>query len=126
MRQVGRPGGLALAVLLALVFGGCGPGAPPASSSTEEAKVKGKVTLKGYALGKVEVRFNAANINRKSAPAAMAVTNDDGSYEITTFVGENTITLGGAALSKRSKELAYFNKSFDVQSGDNTFDIAIP
>ena len=126
MRQVGRPGGLALAVLLALVFGGCGSGAPPASSSTEQAKVKGKVTLKGNPLGKVEVRFNASNINRKSAPAAMAVTNDDGSYEITTFVGENTITLGGAALSQHSKDLTYFNKSVDVQSGENTVDIDIP
>jgi hypothetical protein len=126
MSQVGRPGMLALAVLLALALalGGCGSGAPPASSSTEQAKVKGKLTLKGNPLGKVEVRFDASNINRTAT--AMAVTNDDGSYEVTTVVGENTITLGGPGASQHSKELTYFNKLVEVTSGENTVDITIP
>ena len=125
MRQAGRPGGLALAVLLSLAFGGC-DGPPRASSSTEQAKVKGKLTLQGKPLAKVEVRFNAANINRKSAPMATAVAGDDGSYELTTLVGANMISLGGAALSKQSKKLAYFNKSVDLTAGENTVDLPIP
>jgi len=126
MSQTGRTGGLALALLLALTLVGCGSGAPPASSSMEEATVKGKVKQRGNPLAKLEVRFNASNINRKGAPAAMAVTNDDGSYEVTTVVGENTITFGGPAVSKYSKQLIYFNKSVDVQSGENTVDIEVP
>ena len=120
-----RPVMLVPALLLALALVGC-DGTPPASSSTDQAKVKGKLTLKGQPLAKVEVRFNAANINRKSAPTAMAITNDDGSYEITTLVGDNTISLGGAAVTRYSRQLAYFNRSVDVQAGENTVDLTIP
>jgi hypothetical protein len=126
MRQVGRTGGLALALLFALAVGGCGDGAPPASSSLEPATVKGKVKQRGNPLAKLEIRFNAANINRKSAPEAMAITNDDGSYEVTTVVGENTITFTGPAVSKYSKQLIYFNKAVDLQAGENTVDIEVP
>ncbi len=124
MSQTGRTGGLALALLLALTLVGCGSGAPPVSSSMEEATVKGKVKQRGNPLAKLEVRFNASNINRQSS--AMAVTNDDGSYQVTTVVGENTITFGGPAVSKYSKQLIYFNKSVDLQSGENTVDIEVP
>jgi hypothetical protein len=123
MRYVGWLGGLALAGLIAL--SGC-DGTPPASSSTEQATVKGRLTLKGNPLGKVEVQFNPANINRKSGSLAKAITEDNGTYEITTHVGENTITLSGAAVSQHSKALTYFNKSVDVKSGENTVDIPIP
>lgn len=123
MRQVGRLGGLALAALF--ILGGCDSGAPPASSSTEQAKVKGKVTYKGKAMAKVEVKFNPANVNRKSAPTATATTGEDGTYEITTLVGENTITLGGPAVSKNAA-LGYFSKTTDLKGGDNPLDLDIP
>jgi len=125
MRQVGRLGGLALAVLLAL--GGCdGSGAPSASSSTAQAKAKGKVTLNGKPLAKVEVRFNAANVNRKTAPTATAIAGDDGSYEVTTLVGENMISLGGPEVSKHSKQLTYFSQSANLTAGENKVDLDIP
>ena len=126
MRQVGRLGGLALAALLAL--GGCdgSGGRPPASSSTEQAKVKGKVTLKGKPLAKVEVRFNPANVNRKSAPTA-------------TAIAERRRLLRGHDPRRREhrlprrpggdqepQQLTYFNKSVDVKAGENTVDLAIP
>ena len=125
MRQIGQVGGLALAVCLTL--GGCdgSGGAPTASSSTAQAKVKGTVTQKGKPLAKVDVKFNPANVNRKSAPSVTATTGDDGSYEITTLVGENTVSLGGAAMSKDAK-LMYFSKTIDVKAGDNPFDITFP
>ncbi len=124
MRQAGRLGGLALAALMAL--GGCdGSGAPAASSSTEQAKVKGKVSLKGKPLAKVEVTFNAANVNRKSAPSVSATSADDGTYELTSLVGDNTVSLGGAAASKNG-QLTYFSKSVNLKGGENTFDIDIP
>jgi hypothetical protein len=125
MKWFGRLGGLALATLFAL--GGCdgSGGAPPASSSTEKATVKGKVTVKGKPLAKADVRFNAANINRKTGAIASTTTGDDGSYEVTTLVGENAVTLGGAAPAKDAK-LMYFSKTIDVKAGDNPFDIDIP
>ena len=48
------------------------------------------------------MRFNAANVNRKSAPTATATTMDDGSYEVTTLVGENSVSLAGVARPKDS------------------------
>jgi hypothetical protein len=126
MGQTGRTGGLALALLLALTLVGCGDGTPPASSSLEPATVKGKVKQRGTPLAKLEIRFNATNINRREAPEAMAITNDDGSYEVKTVVGENTITFTGPAVSKYSKQLIYFNKSVDLQAGENSVDIEVP
>ena len=131
MRQVRRPCGLApaglFALALGLALGGCDGSSPPrASSSTARATVKGKVTLKGKPLAKVEIRFNAANVNRKDAPTSSGVANDDGLYEVTTLVGENSISFGGPTAAKNARGLAYFNKSVDLKAGDNTVDIDIP
>ena len=123
MTQVGRLGGLALAAVFA--FGGCGSGAPPASSSTEQATVKGKVTYKGNPLAKVEVRFNPANINRKTAAVVTATTGDDGAYTISTLVDENIITLGGAVATS-NPTINYFMLKVDVKPGENTVDLPVP
>jgi hypothetical protein len=45
--------------------------------------------------------------------------------EVTTFVGENTVTLGGRALQKIT-QLQYTAKSLDVKEGENTFDLLLP
>ncbi|WP_422928421.1 hypothetical protein [Singulisphaera sp. PoT] len=108
-----------------LATAGCaGNSAPAASSSMEQAQVKGKVTLGGKALGKVQVRFNPANTNRKTAPTAIAETNQDGTYELTTLRGENAVSVGGKPLVKKP-QYQYFSKTFDVQSGSNSFDIEL-
>lgn len=126
MRRAEWWDGIVLAGLLAVAVAGCdGSGAPPASSSSEQAKVTGKVTEKGKPLAKIEVRFNAANINRKSAPTVTAMTGEDGSYTITSLVGQNSVTLGGAAASKNSR-IAYFSKPVELKAGENTVDIDIP
>jgi hypothetical protein len=87
--------------------------------------VRGKVTLKGRPLARAEIHFNSANVNRKTAPTVTATIGDDGSYEVTTFVGENTITLGGPAL-RRNTRLQYTAKTLDVKDGENTFDLVLP
>jgi hypothetical protein len=89
------------------------------------AKVKGRVTLRGKPLAKAEIQFNPANVNRKFAATVTANIGNDGSYEITTLVGENTVTLGGRALGK-NVQLQYLAKTLDVKEGENTFDIPIP
>ena len=117
------------ALCLAVTFACCGcgatSGAPPASSSTTQAKVKGKVTLNGKPLAKAEIRFNPANVNRKTAPTATATIGGDGSYEATTLVGENTVTLGGPVLRK-NVQIQYTARTLDVKEGENTFDLPLP
>jgi hypothetical protein len=112
---------------IALACCGCGGsiGAPTASSSTTEAKVKGVVTRSGKPLAKAEIRFNPANVHRKTAPMAMATTGPDGRYEVTTLVGENAVSLGGRTVRKNT-ELQYTAKVLDVQEGENTFDLRLP
>jgi len=118
---ISLPQGLLAAALL--ISPGCGGAqAPPVSSSTDQAQVKGKVTLNGKAVDKAQVKFNPANVNRKTAQTVVAETKEDGSYEITTLVGENTVTVGGRALAKKPQS-QYFAKSFDVQAGSNSLDI---
>lgn len=123
MVRTGRLGGLAVAVLLAI--SGCGDGAPPATSSTEQVKVKGAVTHKGKPVPKVEVRFNPANVNRRSAASVTATSGDDGKYELSTLVGENTVSLTGAVTTK-NPALAAYTRSVDLKAGDNTIDIEVP
>jgi hypothetical protein len=110
-----------------LAFCGCdGPsGAHHASTSTTQANVKGKVTLKGKPLAKAEIRFNSANVYRKTASTATATIADNGYYEIKTLVGENTVTLVLPAIRKNAK-LQYMAKTLDVQEGENTFDLHLP
>jgi hypothetical protein len=120
-----RLAGLFLAA--AFICWGCdGPrGTPAASSSMTLAKVKGRVTLRGKPLTKAEIQFNPANVNRKSAPTATAKIGNDGSYEITTLVGANTVTLGGRGIGKNVR-LQYLAKTLDVKEGENTFNIPLP
>ncbi len=115
-------------LFLATAFAFCGcdgaGGAPRASSSTTQARVKGRVTVKGKPLARAEIRFNAANVHRKSAPMATATINADGSYEVTTLVGENTVTLNGPALRK-NVGLQYAATTIEVREGENTFDLTL-
>ncbi|HEY2158830.1 MAG TPA: hypothetical protein VGH33_24575, partial [Isosphaeraceae bacterium] len=120
---------IGLVLILTASLGSCGctgsGGAPSASSSITQARVKGRVTLKGKPLARAEIRFNPANIHRRTAPTATATTGDDGAYEVTTLVGENTVTLGGRALGKKAQS-QYTAKTLDVVEGENTFDLPLP
>jgi hypothetical protein len=125
MTQVGRLGGLILTVFF--TFGGCDAsgGGSTASSSTEQAKAKGKVTYKGKPLANVQVLFNPANVNRASAALVTATTGADGSYEITSLAGGNVVTLRGASVSK-DPSLTYFSKPVDLSTGENSVDVDVP
>ncbi len=125
MRQVVRLGGLALAAVFASADCGCSDGTPSASSSTVQATVKGKVTHKGKPLAKVGVMFNPANVNRKSAASVTTTAGADGAYEITTLVGENTVSLVGPVATKKPV-LNYFNLAVDVKAGENAIDLNVP
>ena len=104
---------------------GCGSGAPYAESSRTEAKVSGRVTAAGKAISKGQVIFDPANINRRSEPARTAEIHQDGTYELTTLIGANRVTV--AIPARRSKKGAPdVQHVCEVQSGENTFNIALP
>jgi hypothetical protein len=121
-RGIGR---LLLAATLACWGCDGSSGDPQASSSATQASVKGKVTLKGKPLAKAEIRFNSANVNRKTAPTATATIGDDGYYELKTLVGENIVTLVVPAIRKNAG-LQYMAKMVEVKEGENTFDLVLP
>ena len=105
---------------------GCGDGSTPAvSSSTTEATVSGTVTIKGKPATKGEVTFDPANVNRKSAPLATAKINEEGTYTVTTLVGSNVVRVATPETT-RDPKLQYNETTFDVQSGTNKLDIALP
>jgi hypothetical protein len=117
----------AVAFLMAsaiLVGGGCGGGTPSVSSSTEEAAVKGTVTVKGKPATTGVVVFDPSNINRKGETSRTAEIGADGSFAITTLVGENMVSVRGPFVGKAG--LATSRKMFDVKSGENTFAVELP
>lgn len=114
---------LAASALVAIVAAwGCGSGTPNASSSTQEATVRGKVTLKGKPLTAGTVVFDPGNINRADQGSREAPIGKDGSYEVKALVGGNSVRVTGPAVAK-DRSLEYQSISVDVQSGENTIDL---
>ena len=116
-----------LAVVVLLGSAGCdgGGSAPSVSSSREEGKVKGTVTINGKPAVDGEVTFDPSNIQRRDAPTAKAAIGKDGSYEVKTLVGENAVTVSGPAISKDPK-LSMNKKFVDVKAGENPLNIEVP
>lgn len=69
---------MAAAGLLSVVLG-CGDDKPPVDTSSEEATVKGKVTLRGKPVVKGNIRFDPSNYLRRDATARSAPIQPDGS-----------------------------------------------
>jgi hypothetical protein len=116
-----------LALLCGLTGGGCGgSGAPYAESSKTEATVTGRVTSQGKPVTKGQVIFDPANINRSTEAARMAEIRKDGSYEVTTLIGENRVTLAIPARPKKKVGTPHFQKVYNVKSEGNTLDIEAP
>src|SRR5690606_22925014 len=90
---------LLLGALAPFVASGCGQGPPPVSASKTEATVRGKVVVRGKAATKGQVVFDPSNIRRKDAVARTAELNPDGTYSITTLIGENDVRYEGPAIA---------------------------
>jgi len=69
--------------------------------------------------------FAPANINRPSEPARTAEIRKDGTFEVTTLIGANRVTVAIPAHASK-KGAPYVQQVCEVQTGDNTFDITIP
>jgi len=116
---------LVILAVAAIVSGvGC-DGGPPVETSKTEAKVHGKVIIRGKPVKKGRVWFDPANYRRKDVAARDAEVAEDGTYEITTLIGENSVRYEGPATLK-DRELDGAVQGFDVKDGDNQFDIILP
>jgi hypothetical protein len=126
-RRVALPVLPVLATLIALqVLAGCRDGKPTVdSSTTDEATVRGKVTLGGQPLTGGQLVFNPANYQRKSVPTRTAAIGDDGSYTIKTLTGSNMVMVSPKKVAAGVKATTdpYEMIPLEVNPGDNTFNI---
>ena len=116
---------LALAAVLAPTSWGCSSGTPAVDTTLSEAKVTGKVTVRGKPMKGGEISFNPSNYKRQDTVARKVPIKNDGSYEITTLEGRNAVSFSGPAVTKEP-QLAYGIITYDVKAGTNTFDIELP
>ncbi|WP_435015347.1 hypothetical protein TA3x_002885 [Tundrisphaera sp. TA3] len=104
---------------------GCGGGAPPVDTSTAQATVSGKVTIRGKPATKGSINFDPSNIKRKDAAPTTAAIGPDGSYTAKTLLGVNQVTFSGPPFVK-DPALQDSQFQFDVQAGENTFNPDLP
>ena len=106
---------------------------PPDGSSTTPTKtveygfssgstVSGKVTLEGKPVSGGEISFDPSNVERPMEPPRMAPIGEDGTYKITTLVGDNTVTVSSPA-ANQTRDTS--QKVISVQPGENTADIEL-
>jgi hypothetical protein len=119
-----RLGCLAAAGLLA-VASGCGGGRPSVDTSTAEATVSGTVTVDGKPASGCTISFDPSNVERKNASASTAQIGEDGSYSLTTLVGQNMVSFSGPLMSKYPDIV---NGAFmhDLAGGPNTINFTLP
>ena len=118
--------GLVLAALIA--GGGCGnPDAPKVSGSTEEATVKGTVSIRGKPVTNGEVSFRSFNINRPNAPLKTAKIGKDGTFTIQALIGENHVEVTCKEISNpKNRDLMDNEQPVKIKSGEQTLDIELP
>ncbi len=116
-----------LALVCGLTSGGCGgSGVPFAESSTTEATVTGRVTARGKPVTKGQAVFDPANINRPTETARVGEIRADGTYQVTTLIGDNRVTLAIPGKPKDKVGASHFQKVLNVKPGTNNFDITVP
>jgi hypothetical protein len=99
---------------------GCGGGSAPAvSSSMTEATVSGTVTIKGKPATGGQILFDPSNINRRDARPRTAAIGKDGSYTVTTLVGENLVSVEGKGVPTNSTLVI-------VKSGGDDVPVHVP
>jgi hypothetical protein len=115
----------ALPILAVASGSGCGQGRPAVSTSMTEAVVQGKVVIRGKTVSRGEVVFDPANYRRKDVAVRRATVSKDGTYKITTLLGENSVRYEGPEVAV-SRELDGTALSYEVKEGANQFDVVLP
>lgn len=112
------------AATVAVSLWGCGDDRPAAEASRTEAKVTGTVKIHGKPMASGEITFNPANYQRADAEPRKAPIKD-GSYEITTLVGQNSVVVSGPEITKEP-ELGYSAQTVEVSASGSTLNIELP
>lgn len=119
--------GMAAILLVAAVGCSSNPAASALTSSMEEATLHGTVRVKGKAVNNGTLSFRTAHVNRPNSPTKSVNINKDGSYSVTTVVGENYVEVTCKELNvKDAKKFRGTEQLIMVQSGDNAADIEVP
>jgi hypothetical protein len=114
-----------LAVASLIASSGCGDGKPSVeTSSTGEAKVIGTVKVHGLAMSGGKIMFDPSNHKGKDATLRSAEVRNDGSFEITTLAGPNTVKISGPAVKK--EPALGIAKTVDIKPGENRIEISYP
>jgi len=113
------------ACALVMTFATIGCNAPDASSSQATGQVRGKVTARGKPLAKSQLSFTPSDVDGKSPPVVSTEINENGTFEVTTVVGQTYVTLAGPDVGK-TPQLPYYSKTIHVKPGSNEFNIALP
>ncbi|CAN5865022.1 hypothetical protein BH23PLA1_BH23PLA1_24090 [soil metagenome] len=114
--------GLLALALLAFVQG-CDGGGPSATSSTTEATVNGTVTLDGKPLTWGSLSFDPANVSRPMEAPRMTTIEKDGTYSVTTLVGENTVVVSDVPGAGSNEAYSDLVKTVEVAAGQNQINI---
>ena len=114
----------AAATALSVAAWGCSD-KPSVDTTTAEAKVTGTVKVNGKPMTSGTVTLDPSNYARKDAEPRVGQIKSDGSYEVTTLVGKNTVRVAGPEITK-NPGLGYANETIDVPSGGMTHDIVLP
>ncbi|QEH35694.1 hypothetical protein OJF2_42510 [Aquisphaera giovannonii] len=124
--MAGRGSPAALLGMWCGLAAGCGNGTPGAESSRAEAVVTGRVDSPGKPIDRGTVVFDPSNINRPGEPARTAPIGRDGTYRITTRIGEDRVAV--AIPGRRVKDdAARVQQVFDVKAGqENVFQVTVP
>lgn len=114
-----------LALIVIVIVGGCRfSDAPSVSGSTEEATVKGTVRIRGKPATNGIVSFRTSNINRPNAPLKEAPIGKDGTYTVTTLIGENFVEVSCKELfTPKNRVLLENEQMVNINSGENALDI---
>lgn len=97
---------------------------PAVTTSTTEAEVAGSVTVKGKVVTSGKVIFDPSNYQR-NVPARTAEIQKDGTYKITTLLGQNQIRIESPAV-QADRELNDSSLFYDVKASGNQYDIVLP
>ncbi|RUL88671.1 carboxypeptidase-like regulatory domain-containing protein [Tautonia sociabilis] len=119
-----RLGAMAAAALLS-AGAGCGGGRPDVDSAMEEVMVSGRVTIDGKPAAGSTITFDPSNVERRDAQARSTQINDDGTYTISTLIGQNRVSFSGGEIGKYP-EIINGASMHELQRGENTLNFDLP
>jgi hypothetical protein len=110
--------------------GACGCGSPytaNATGSLEEVTLKGTIRVRGKPVTNGVVSFRSSNVKRPTAQTKEVPISKDGTYTVTTLVGQNFVEVScKETLGPKNRDLIENEQMIKIESGQSALDITIP